>query len=305
MIVASFFRVIKFGFQNFFRNFWLSFATVSVLTLAIISINALIVMNVLGKIAVSTVEAKVDVSAHFRPDVDEGRVQTVKVALLGMQEVRDVEYVSPEDNLAQFKEINGNDSDLVKSLEEIEENPFGATLVVKARDVSDYPVILQALSQPLFTNLIEEQDFTDHEAMVTRLDAITGKLEIVMLAVTVSFALIALLIVMNAIRVSIFTHKEEIGIMRLVGASSWFIRGPFYIEALIWTVISVGLTLAVLYPGLVFAQPFLQKFFGTDSVDLVAFYTVNFYQVVGLQFLGVAVMTLLTSKMATARYLRV
>ncbi|MBU1028717.1 hypothetical protein KKE28_00740, partial [Patescibacteria group bacterium] len=72
MKTATLFRVIRFGFQNFFRNFWLSAATVSVLTLTVISINTLLVLNVLGKIAVSTVEAKVDISAHFRSDVDEG-----------------------------------------------------------------------------------------------------------------------------------------------------------------------------------------------------------------------------------------
>ncbi len=299
------FRVIKFGLQNFFRNIWLSFATVSVLTLTVISVNAILVMNVLGQVAVSAVESKVDVSAHFRPDVEEDRVQTVKVALLGMQEVRDVAYVSPEDNLTEFKRINGHDSDLVVALEEIDENPFGATLIVKARDVADYPAVLQALSQPLFTNLIEEKDFSDYEAMVSRLNYITTRVEIVMLALSVAFGLVALLIVMNAIRVSIYTHKEEISIMRLVGASNWFIRGPFYVEALLWTVISVGATLALLYPLLVVIQPFLHRFFNTESIDLIAFYQVNFIQVVGLQFLGVAVMTLVTTKMATARYLKI
>ncbi len=305
MRLSTLFRVIKFGFQNFFRNFWLSAATVSVLTLMIISVNALIIMNVLGTIAVDAVESKVDVSAHFRADVDDGRVQTVKVALLGMQEVRDVKHVSPEENLLQFKQMNGPDSDLVKTLEEIDENPFGATLIIRARDVSDYPAVLTALSQPLFTNLIEENDFADYEAMVGRLSAITSKVEMIMLAISAAFGLIALLIIMNAIRVSIYTHKEEISIMRLVGASNWFIRGPFYIEALLWTVISVVLTMAALYPLLVVLQPFLQQFFGMESIDLVAFYSVNFLQVVGLQFLGVALMTLLTSKMATARYLRI
>jgi cell division transport system permease protein len=305
MRIGSFFRVIKFGLQNFFRNFWLSAATISVLTLTIISINALVVMNVLGKIAVSTIENKIDVSAHFRPDVEDDRIQTVKVTLLSMQEVRDVQYISPEQNLDSFREANGDDSDLVQSLQEIDVNPFGATLIIKARQVEDYPTIMQSLSQPTIASLIEEQNFADHEAMVSRLNAITGRIEIIMLAVSVAFLLIALLIIMNAIRVSIYTHKEEIGIMRLVGASNWFIRGPFYVEAIVWTALSVGGTLLLLYPALAVAQPFLQSFFGTDSVDLVAFYSVNLLPVVGGQFLGVALMTLVTCKMATAKYLRV
>jgi cell division transport system permease protein len=305
MKFSTLFRVVRFGFQNFIRNFWLSAATVSVLTLTVISINSLLVLNVLSKIAVSTVESKVDISAHFRADVDEGRIQAAKVTLLSMQEVRDVLYVSPEENLEHFRDLNGQDLDIIASLDEVGANPFGATLIIRARNTVDYPAILQALSQPLFTNLIEEQNFDDHQAMVERLNYITNKLELIMFVLTIAFGLIALLIIVNAIRISIYTHKEEIGIMRLVGASNWFIRGPFYVEALIWTVISLGLTLALLYPILVLIQPFLQRFFDTNSIDLVAFYWVNAPQVIGLQLLGIAGMTLLTSKVATARYLRV
>lgn len=305
MSFGSPFRVIKFGLQNFLRNFWLSAATVSVLTLMVISINVLIAMNVLGKMAVSAVESKVDVSAHFKPDVEEDRIQTVKVALLGMQEVRDVEYVTAEENLAKFKRTNGEESDLVQSLKEIDDNPFGATLVIKARDISDYPAVLESLSQPLFANLIEENDFADYEAMISRLNLITTRVEIIMLGLSVLFGFIALLIIMNAIRVSIYTHREEISIMRLVGASSWYIRGPFYVESLVWSLISVGVTMALIYPILSFSQPYIQSFFGTQSASLSAFFTVNFVQVVGLQFAGVALMTLTTTKMATAKYLRV
>ncbi len=297
-------RVFRFGLQNFVRNFWLSAATVSVLTLTVVSINMLVVVNVLGKIAVSSVESKIDVSAHFKPDVEESRVQNVKIALMSMQEVRDVEYISPEDAYNQFQELNGTDADLMASLDEVEGNPFGATLIIRARDIADYPAIMQALSNPTYSSLIEEKDFDDRETMIQRLDAIATRLEVFALAITALFGFIALLITMNAVRVSIYTHKEEIAIMRLVGASNWFIRGPFYVEALIWTVISVGATIALLYPAIAFAQPFLQRFFGAD-VNLMAFYSVNFMQMTGLQLLGVALMTLVTTKMATARYLRV
>lgn len=297
-------RVFRFGFQNFFRNFWLSAATVSVLILTVVSINVLLVVNVLGKIAVSTVESKIDVSAHFHPGIEESRVQNVKVALLSMQEVRDVQYISAEDAFSQFQELNGADDDLMASLSEVEGNPFGATLVIQARDIADYPSIMQALSQPTFANLIEEKDFDDREVMIGRLHSIASRLELFALAITALFGGIALLITMNAVRVSIYTHKEEISIMRLVGASNWFIRGPFYVEAIIWTLISVGVAVALMYPSIAFVQPFLQKFFGAN-VDLMSFYTVHFFQVVALQLLGVGLMTLVTTKMATARYLRV
>jgi len=298
-------RIVRFGVQDFFRNFWLSAATVSVLTLTVISINALVLMNVLGKIAVTVVESKIDASVHFRQDVDESRVKTVRVALLSLPEVKEVEYVPPEEALQRFRNANGEGSELVESLEEIEGNPFGATLVIRAHDTSGYAAVMHTLNQPLFAGLIEEKDFSDYDAMVSRLNAITGKLEVFLLAVTCAFGAIALMLVMNAVRVSVYTHREEISIMRLVGASNWFIRGPFYVEAFIWTLLSVGMTVLILFPSLAFAQPFLQRFFGSGSVDLVSFYAVNLLPLVGLQAAGVAFMTLVTTKLATARYLRV
>ncbi|MFH2063334.1 MAG: permease-like cell division protein FtsX [bacterium] len=305
MRMSSPLRVVRFGFQNFFRNFWLSAAMVSVLALTVISINALLLLNVLGQVAVSAVESKIDVSVHFRSDVDESRVQTVRVALLGLQEVKEVEYVSPDETLRAFRESNGEGSDLVRSLDEVGGNPFGATLVIRAHDVSGYQAVMKTLGQPLFASLIEEQDFADYEAMVSRLNAVTGRLELFMLAITCAFGAIALLIVMNAVRVSVYTHREEIAVMRLVGASNWFIRGPFYVEALIATLVSVGLTVLLFYPILVLSQPFLQRFFDSSSVDLVSFYSLNLLPLLGLQFAGVAAMTLVTTKLATARYLKV
>lgn len=305
MIAISFARILRFGFQNFFRNVWLSVATVSVLVLTVLSVNLLIVLNVLGTVAVDTVEAKVDVAAHFRPDIEESRVQTVKVALLSMQEVRDVEYISPKEALEKFLVDNRQDRDVLESLGEVQQNPFGATLIVKAREIKDYPRILSTLAEPVYANLIEEASFDDRQVMIERLDAISAKLQLFMIGASLAFGFIALLIILNTVRVSVYTHKEEIGIMRLVGASDGFIRGPFYVEALLWTLLAVGITMAVLVPGLMLAQAPLQKFFGSGNVDIIGFYTANLWKLAGLQAFGVAFMTIVTTKMATAKYLKV
>src|SRR3989338_5314858 len=216
MIFVSMLRIIRFALQNFARNIWLTVATVSVLVLTLISVNVLLTMNVMAKVALTTVKSKIDVSAHFKPEVDESRVQSVKTALLSLPAVKDVEYVSPGEAMQRFTQDYGKDAAVLESLGEVGENPFGATLVVKATDLEGYPKILAVLSEPVFANLIEEKDFDDRQEMITRLDSVFKKIEVFGISVSAVFGLITLLIVFNTIRVSIFTHKEEIGIMRLV-----------------------------------------------------------------------------------------
>ncbi|HTK05386.1 MAG TPA: ABC transporter permease [Candidatus Eisenbacteria bacterium] len=302
---VNLYRVVKFAFQNFMRNAWLSIATVSVLVLTLVSINVLLVLNVLGKVAITTVRSKIDVSVHFKPDVEDSRVQTAKIFLLSLPEVKDVQYISPGEALQKFNQDYKTDTGVIESLGEVGTNPFGATLVVQAHKLEDYPKIMGSLSDPMYASIIEAKDYDDRQTMIARVEDISRKLEAFGIGVSAIFGLITLLIVWNTIRVSIYTRKEEIGIMRLVGASDGFIRAPFYVEAILWSVLSFALCAAAVWPAVRFAQPFLQNFFGTTSVDLVGFYAANLPAIVALEFGSVALMGLVTSKMATAKYLKV
>lgn len=302
---SSAFRIVKFGFQHFFRNVWLTAATVSVLALTLVVVNLLISLNMVGKVAIAAVADRIDVSAHFKPEVEEARVQSVKIALLSMPEVRDVEYVSPADVLQRFSDNYKQDRQVIESLGEVGVNPFGATLVIKARSLDSYPKVISTLDDPAFSPLIDEKDYDDRETVIGRIKAISRKVAAGGLAVSGLFLAITLLIVLNTIRIAIFTHREEIGIMRLVGAPNGFIRGPFYVAALLWSLAAVALVGGLTFPALAFAQPYLQKFFGTGSVDLVGFFRVNALAIFGAQFGAVAMLSLLTTKIATFKYMKV
>ncbi|MBN1585481.1 hypothetical protein JW899_03890 [Candidatus Uhrbacteria bacterium] len=303
-MIISGIRIIKFAFQDFFRNFWLSLATVSVLTLTLLTVNGLIAVNFLGKMAISEAEDRVDVGIHFRPEIGEERIQTVKITLMGMPEVRDVEYVSPAESLRRFSEQYGDDALVIESLGEVDGNPFGSTLVVRARSIGDYEKIIKTLDDPAFAEIIEERDFDDRQEIIGRIETISRRIEAFGLGASAAIAIVTFLIVLNTIRVSIYTHREEIRIMRLVGASNGFIRGPFYVQAVAWSVLAVALTAAVTVPTVFFVQPYLERFFGSTSVDLVGFYRVNLLEIFGVQLLAVMAMSIITTKMATARYLR-
>ncbi len=298
-------RILKFGVQNFLRNIWLSLATVSVLVVTLISVNTLIILNTLGKVALTEVKNRVDVSVHFKPEVEDSRVQTVKIALLGMPEVKDVEYISVDEAMKRFTEQFKGDESVTAALGEVGKNPFGASLIVKAHTINDYPKIITVLGEPSFANLIEEKNFEDRQMMIGRVESVARKLQLFGLGASALFLFLTLLIVLNTIRVSIYTRREEIGIMRLVGASDGFIRAPFYVEALLWSVASLAVCLVIVWPAVQFGQPYLQRFFGTTTVDLLGFFQANFFSIFGTQFVAVCIISVITTKMATAKYLKV
>ncbi len=298
-------RVTRFAFQNFARNIWLSAATISVLVLALFSVNLLVSVNFVARAALDAVKSQIDISVHFKPATEEARVQTVKIALLSLPEVRDIDFVSADQALERFSAAYGQDSGVLESLKEVGTNPFGPSIVIHASDLNGYPKIMAALSDPLFVQLIEEKGFDDRQAMIARLQGITRRIEYAGLGISAVFGLIALLIVFNTIRMSLYTHREEIGIMRLVGASDWFIRTPFYIEAGLWSLLAVLLCAALVIPASGFASPYLARFIGSGNADLFGFYRGNAWRLFGFELIVSAFLAAATTKMATARYLKI
>jgi cell division transport system permease protein len=304
MFLATAVRVTRFAVQDMFRNAWLTVATVSVLALTLVFVNLLLAVNVLGDLAVSSLQSRVDVSVHFRPDAEESRVQTVQIALLSMPEVKDVTYVSPAEALQAFSEANSDDPRVIESLGEVGANPFGATLVIRARELDGYEAVLAALDNPAFAGLIEDRDFEDRQALIARLDGLSRRIQLAGFGVSAVFVLITVLIVWNTIRMSIYTRRDEIGIMRLVGASDRFIRAPFYVQSVAWGLLALAVSLAVILPSLHVSEPLIGRFFGTP-VDILGFFRSNWWRIAGTEVVAVILVAVLTTKAATARYLKV
>jgi cell division transport system permease protein len=301
--MTTFFRIIKFSFQNFFRNLWMSLATVSMLVLTLIVVNALVAMNVVSKAAIGAMEAKIDVSVHFKPTIEEERVQTVKVALTSLPEVKEIEYVSKEDVLKHFSEQYKNDEEVIGALKESGTNPFGAKLIIRAREIDGFPRILEALADPTFAPLIDEKNFDDRITMIERIKNIGYRVELAIFFISMLFLAIAGAIVYTTVRMSIYTHRDEISIMRLVGASTFFTRAPYYGEAIIWSILSIAIAASIIISSLGAAQPYLERFFAdATAINLQSFFVVNGLPIFGIEFAVVVIMTMLTARIATHRY---
>lgn len=299
------YRVIRFALQSFWRNIWLSVITITILVLTLFIFNALFIINIVGSTAVKAVEEKIDVSVSFVPGADVDTVAAARGYLMSLPQVKDARLLTAEEVLADFTAKNVNKPEVLASLEEVGGNPFGSQVIITAHDPSDFPFILEALQNPAYSSAIEEKDFQSHETIIGAINQTIDRARLVGFGIGIFFTLIAILIVVNTIRVAIYTHREEIGIMRLVGASGTLIRAPFLVEAIFYAVVALLIVAVALIPLLGVLEPALDAFFVNTPTGLVTAYTQNALMIFGAQFIGLCLLNVISTSFALRRYLHV
>ena len=224
---------------------------------------------------------------------------------MGLPQVKDARYLTPDEVLAKFKADNVSKPEVLASIDEVGANPFGGQIIVSAHNPADFPFILEALENPEFKQYIQEKDFQSHETIISAINATIDKVRLGGIVIGAIFVLISILIIVNTIRVAIYTHRDEIGIMRLVGASASFIRAPFLVESVLYTLIAMLVSIAILYPLLGVVEPSLDAFFVNTPTNLLAYFNQNFLTIFGAEFIGLVVLNLISTSVAMRRYLRV
>ncbi|MBI2485258.1 FtsX-like permease family protein [Candidatus Uhrbacteria bacterium] len=298
-------RILKFGCQNIARNFWLSVLTVTMLLLTLITINVLLVLQVAGQTAITSVEKRIDLVVTFRPDTREELARATQQYLIAFSQVKDARVVTPDEALAEFRQERANDPEVLEALEQVGDNPFGYSLVVTARDPNDFPFVLEALDHPSYAPSIEQKHFQDYEAIITTLANMTQSLRIFGIVLAALFLFISIVIVVNTVRVAIYIYREEIAIMRLVGASSAMIRGPFWFEAVLYSFLATLVAAGVTYPAILILERYADSFFAPENAGIWDFYVAYAPVVWAAQFLGLALINILAANLAMRKYLKV
>ena len=306
MFLLSFFRVIKFSIQDIVRNIWLSLVTLMILVLALFSVNLLLAVKVLSSSTISAVKNKIDVSLYLKTDAAEDRILALKAQVGQLEAVRQVDYISKQAAAEAFREKNKNKPEILQTLIELGKNPLSPSLVIKPKDVNNYNELIASLNK-IDDDIIESRDFEDYQTVLAKTNNITQKASQAGLTISLLFILITVLVVYNTARVAIYTHRREIGIMKLVGASTWFIRAPHLISGIIYAFLAVVIIIIILYPFLGLIQPYLSSFFyGLDfEVNILSYYNSNFFTIFGLEFLAAALVNLLASLVAVGKYSKV
>ncbi|MCA9358737.1 ABC transporter permease [Candidatus Kaiserbacteria bacterium] len=305
-MLTGFRRVVKAGFVGFWRNAYVSLASIFVLTVALFVIGSTMFVDQLLATSLNTLQSKVDINVYFVPDAPEDEIERIKNAVAALPDVASVQFTSREDALRIYRENNQNDEISLQALEELEENPLGANIAIQAKETSQYESVARfleeqrALEKPSVP-VIDEVNFARNKESIDTLTSIIKATERASFIIMIALLIAAVLITFNTIRLAIYTSREEIAIMRLVGASNMFIRGPFMLQGIMYGFISGVLALLFFYPILVWVGPETESFF---EINLFTYYISNFGEIFGI-LVGIGVVLgLVSSTLAVARYLR-
>lgn len=296
-------RIIKSGWINFRRQTGASLATCFIMVLTISLITSLFIFQKTSQFLISSLEEKIDISVYFKEYSEEEDILRVKDKLSGIPEVKEIKYISKEEALEKFTQRHKEDKILIESLREIGLNPFVASLSIKAFNASQYGQISQILENSNFQNIIDKVDYYERKTVIERIFSITSNLNRAGIFFSLILGLIAILVTFNTIRLTIYNSREEIKIMRLVGASNWFIRGPFLVQGALAGIFAVLITLLILAPSFYFLSPKIEILF--PGLNIYSYFSNNFLIILSIQFIFGIGMGIIPSLVAIRKYLEV
>ncbi len=303
----SFFRIIKFALQGFFRNFWLSLVTITMMFLSVFSVTLLFGIGYLKQATLQGVEQKVDILVSLKPNVSKESLDALYDDLKYLPEVKKVTIITPEENKRLFQERNA-ESSVLKALDIFNENenPFNYNLAVNAYDLNQYQKILDFIQQDKYKTIIEGSAFHNYQQFISQITKIADSVNRYSWYIIAIFILISAIVIFNTIRMSIYTRKDEIIIIKLVGASNWFVQMPFIIESLFYALLSLTLVVLVVFTVANFLQPSLNVYFqGTEVINMTSYFQTKFWLIFGGQFLALAFLNVVSTLFAVRKYLKV
>ncbi|MEK7574206.1 MAG: permease-like cell division protein FtsX [Patescibacteria group bacterium] len=300
---VAFSRIIKYGFQNFLRNGWLSTATIAVIFLALFVLQSLIIFNFVAKTAIATVQNKIDISVYFKSNTAEDEILKLEKSLEGLSEVKKTEYVSREQALTEFQARRKNDSIVIAAIQELGENPLLASLNIKAYNPKEYAAISTYLNNESLSSIIEKVSYAQNQIVIERLISIVDTAKRGGIILTLIITLIAVLVAFNTIRLAIYSNREAISIMRLVGASNNFIRGPYIVEGILYGILAGILSFAIITPLITYIAPHMASF--VPEMNLQNYFATNFFRLLSYQLIFGIILSAVSSFVAVHRYLKV
>lgn len=304
-MLRSLFRVIKFGFMNFWRNIWMSFATTLIMVLTLFSISLLIILNLYGDLIIENIKNKIDVTVFFQQDVSKAQIDEVQSSLSNMTDVDEVKYTSKDEALKQFQEKHGDNPLILSSITELEGNPLRDTLVIRAKNLDKYNDIKIFLDNEKYQPIVEKFTFDDNKEIINKVSSTLSIAKKIGIGVSVIFCIIVVLVMFNTIRMTIYTQKDEISIMRLVGATNAFIEIPFIIEGMLYGLFASVISTLILYPIILYTTPKINEFFQLVNVDAASVINKNLLIIIAVQLLLGIFLGVVSSAIAIRKYLKV
>lgn len=304
-MLTSLKRIIRTGSVGFVRSAYVSFSAIYVMTITLIVIGGSLIFNALLEHTLTTLKSKVDVNIYFTVDAPEESILAFRRQVESLSDVKEVSYLSRDEALLQFRERHESDELTIRALEELGDNPLGASLSITANDPTQYEGIVQFVtetSEQAETVIIDRINFNQNKSAIDRLTSIVSVIEKITQIIVMTLVFVTVLITFNTIRLAIYTAREEVSVMRLVGASNTFIRGPFVVQGALYGIMAGVLTLILLYPIAYYLGPSTDAFFG---LNIFRYYLSDFGRIFSVVMGSGVGLGIVSSAVAISRYLRI
>jgi len=304
MTWVSFSRITKLGLTNFWRNRWLSLASTLVMTLTLLIITLFVVMTIVIGKTTDRIKSKMDITVYFKDSATTEEISDLQETLAIRPDVKEVRYISKEEALQIWNERQKNLR--IKELVKPEENPLPRSLTIKAQDPEQLNTIADFLSTDAMEPIVHKISYEENKVVIDKLLAITSFIKKMGILFSVIFVLVSILVILNTIRLAIFARKEEIEIMRLVGASDRFIKVPFIVEGSLYGFLACILAVILMWIGLFAIMPLTNQYLGaTVTENMKQFFISRFGLIFLMQFLVGIVVGIGSSLFSIRKYLKV
>ena len=305
----TFLRMCRYGVNNFSRNAWLTIAATAIMTITLLVVFVTLAARNVLLDTVAEIRDKVDMSIYVKTDTSDEDIKKIEGGLRALKKsVRDVHYISPQEARENFAQANSGDAGTLNALNEAT-NEFPGTFRISPVDINKTDELRHYVETDPTVKADIDPDRApsfagDRRTAIENIGRWVSFAERAGLVASVVFIAISSLIVFNTIRMAIFNRRDEIQMMKLIGADRNFIRGPFVVEAVVYGFIAAVIATA-LGVGLLFASQETLLNYGIIIDGTLKLVTVYIGVVLlAMVFLG-ALIGVISSLLATRRYLKI
>ena len=296
-------RILTNAWKNFSRNIWLSVATLFMMFTALATIGGLTLFNASLDVFVAGLKDKVDVSVYFNDVAEEGDIIAVKSVLERREDIKTVRYISKNEALDIFTERHSNNEILLESLGELDDNPLQASLNIRVNNPEQFEGVVVFLENSSAASIIDTINFRENQKVIESITSIAASVNKAGILFTIILAGLVIFVTLNTIRLAIYTARDELHIMKLVGASNWFARAPFVVTGAMYGLASGLIVILFTFFGTWLLHSQVSLIFA--DIDFYGYFTHNFWSFSATIIISGVVMGAGSSYFAVRRYLKV
>lgn len=305
--MITFWRIVHTGIVNFMRNITLAIAAIAVMVVTLTIVLFSVITNATFENTIAQITSKIDISVYIKDSTTTDQTQKLIKDIKALPNVKSVTYLSKDAALKKYIAQNAGNQQLLTAIS-VTSNPLPATILIKPNDLNKINDIKDFLSSPKVIVLQSDQPSYsgDRKEAIDKITHATNILREIGIVTVVVFTIICALIIFNTIQMAIFNRRDEIQIMRLLGASTNYIRGPFVVESTIYGILSAVFSVLIINAAFLASSSALEaSSLGLLDINYAnQYFDAHFLQLLGAQLILGILLGATSSTIATRRYLK-